>query len=144
MIPEFTDIGLLPPGIHWTTIDEVVSKFGFNQHRKKLLVGLKKAIGALKSAGCKEIYLDGSFVTNKEFPNDYDACWFPVGVNPSKLDSVFLDFKNKRAAQKAKYMGEFLVGSMNADSSTKGLSVLNFFQIDKETGAIKGIIGLKL
>ena len=29
----------------------------------------------LSSAGCRLVYLDGSFVTRKERPGDIDACW---------------------------------------------------------------------
>ena len=28
----------------------------------------------LRDAGCKTVYVDGSFVTDKERPGDFDAC----------------------------------------------------------------------
>ena len=48
------------------------------------------------------MYLDGSFVTAKEFPSDFDGCWDPDGVDGAKLDPVLLVYDNLRAAQKAK------------------------------------------
>ena len=46
----------------------------------------------LKNAGCLTVYLNGSFVTNKEVPNDFDACWEEDGVDPAVLDPVLLTF----------------------------------------------------
>ena len=48
------------------------------------------------------MYIDGSFVTVKLEPRDYDACWDIDGVNVEALDSVFLDFSKGRRAQKRK------------------------------------------
>ena len=72
-----------------------------------MLSGLRLALAALNRAGCRRVYLDGSFVTVKREPGDYDACWDIEGVDVEVLDSVFLDFPEGRAAQKRKYLGEF-------------------------------------
>jgi hypothetical protein len=40
--------------------------------RRTLLAGLREALGALREAGCRTVYLDGSFVTAKEAPEDFD------------------------------------------------------------------------
>src|SRR4051812_33997253 len=103
MIPAFDDRGLLPPGIHWAQWPEVQKRYGTNPHRERLLTGLAKGCKLLKTALCTTLYLDGSFVSEKEFPNDYDACWEVAGVNLAALDPVFSDFKNLRAAQKARF-----------------------------------------
>ena len=39
------------------------------------MAGLGAALENLKNAGCGTVYINGSFVTNKVVPNDYDACW---------------------------------------------------------------------
>ena len=114
-------------------------------HRDRLLTGLAAAMIPLKASGCHRLYIDGSFVTRKEFPNDYDVAWEPAGVDLSKLKSiepVFFNFHNLRAAQKAKYFGEFFPSSVAADPA--GNTFLEFFQIDKSTGNPKGIIALDL
>ena len=36
------------------------------------------------------VYVDGSFVTEKETPGDFDACWEMDGIDPIKLDPIFL------------------------------------------------------
>jgi hypothetical protein len=108
MIPELIDLGLpcpwavLPPGIHDTTLAEVEARFATTPHRKRLFDGFLRMVQALEAAGCRYVYLNGSFVTAKPHPGDYDGCWDHAGVDPSKLDPVLLDFDSKRAAQKSK------------------------------------------
>ena len=69
------------------------------------MAGLREAMQSLKNAGCRTVYIDGSFVTDKEIPGDFDACWEEAWVDPLKLDPVLLTFADGRAAQKAKYLG---------------------------------------
>ena len=106
------------------------------------MTGFRAAIENLKDAGCRTVYLNGSFVTNKTHPNDYDACWEEAGVDPTALDPVLLTFDLGRTAQKAKYLGELFPASVIADADS--LSFLEFFQTDKETASPKGIIAIDL
>ena len=140
MIPDFDLTGNLPPGVYWASWNDVVGKFGVNPWRKRLLDGLFEALTNLKMAGCRTVYLDGSFVSNKIIPNDYDACWEETGVNPQLLDPVLLTFDPGRATQKAKYMGEFFPASIPVNPD--GMSFIEFFQIDKVSGNPKGILAL--
>jgi len=145
MVPTFNNEGNLPVGIHVANFDVFSNTFGVSMHRHRLLTGLAAAMIPLKACGCRRLYVDGSFVTRKEFPNDYDVAWEPGGVNLGKLkvlEPVFFDFANLRAAQKAKYFGEFFPSSAAADPA--GNTFLEFFQIDKNTGNPKGIIALDL
>jgi hypothetical protein len=142
MIFAFEQTGNLPPGIHWASWKEFEKRFGTNSHRKKLLAGLKRAVADLRKAGCREIFVDGSFVTAKEMPGDFDACWSVEGVDPDLLDPVLLDFSKGRAAQKAKYGGELFPAELIEGAS--GKPFLDFFQVDKNTGQLKGIVGLRL
>ena len=142
MIPPFEPSGELPPGIHQTTWEEVASRFGWNEHRRRLLEGLRRGIEALRLAGCATVYIDGSFVTAKDMPNDFDAFWDIQGVEPARLDPILLVLGNQRAAQKVKYLGEFLPAQTPVDRV--GTVVLDFFQVSKFTGAVKGIVALDL
>ena len=142
MIPPFGENGLLPPGIHWVSWEEAADRFGSTAWRQQLMAGLRTALENLKGAGCQTVYVDGSLVTAKEVPNDFDACWEEAGVDPIFLDPVLLTFDPDRATQKAKYLGELFPASAVADAD--GFSFLEFFQIDKETGARKGIIAMDL
>jgi hypothetical protein len=142
MIPDFEENGLLPAGIHWATLKEVEQRYAFNDHRRRLFTGMGRGFFALVSAGCRIVYLDGSFIGAKEYPNDYDVCWEAMGVRVPDLDPVFLSFANKRAAQKAKFLGEFFPAHLKAENKSPFRTFLEFFQSDKDTGAKKGIIGI--
>lgn len=142
MVPDFTTGGLLPPGVHWATWEEIVSRFGSNPRREELLAGLHLALENLRVAGCRTVYIDGSFVTDKDVPGDYDACWDEEGVDPDALDPVLLTFDPGRATQKATYAGELFPAT--ALAAEDGLSFLEFFQIDKESSDPKGIIAIDL
>lgn len=144
-IPPFTGLGLLPAGIHWATWHQITARFGQTPHRAALLGGLVQGIRALKAAGCRTIYLDGSFCTKKEVPGDFDACWDDSTVDLDYLYAtapVLFDFTHGRAAQKARYLGEFF--PCNATAAPPTTLYLDFFQLDKHTGLAKGIIGLQL
>ena len=106
--------------------------------------GLEKALLSFSQAGCPAMYVDGSFVTSKERPSDYDACWETSNVLLSALDPILLEFGNARAAQKAKYFGEFFPADVSSGCPPGYATYFHFFQIDKATGNPKGIIGLRL
>ena len=59
---------------------------------------------------------------------------------PCCLNSVFFNFNNGRAAQKARFGAEFFP----AQAPQRLKTFLDFFQIDKESGEPKGIIELIL
>jgi hypothetical protein len=142
MIPDFDENGNLPPGVHEATWGEIVERFGETDHRRQLLRGLRAALDSLKAAGCKKAYIDGSLITNKAVPDDFDGCWDADGVLPERIDPVLLDFSAGRAAQKAKFLGELFIAETRRLEA--GRTFLEFFQQDKETGDPKGIIGIDL
>jgi hypothetical protein len=124
-IPLFADSGNLPEGIHESRWDEIVDRFGTNNRRRELLDRLRRALDSLRSAGCRRAYLDGSFVTTKEEPGDFDACWQMSGVDPDLLDPTLLTFANQRAAQKARFGGELFPAESGADPH--GTRFLDYF-----------------
>jgi len=141
MIPPIDPAtGYIPPGIHTGTWAEIVQHFSSNTHRGLLTNGLLAAVKNLVGAGCTLIVLDGSFVSSKALPNDYDGAWDLHGVDPSKLDSVLLDFSNGRAAMKAKYGGELFPATAQA---APGVRYLDFFQRDRN-GTPKGVVSIDL
>ncbi len=129
-------------GIHWATWQEFSDRFGTNELRKTLLSGLKEALISLKAAGCQTVYIDGSFVTSKETPIDFDGCWDPTNVDPNQLDPILLRFDPGRATQKAKYRGELFISTMR--NGNPGPMMLEFFQSDKNSGKQKGIVAIDL
>jgi hypothetical protein len=96
----------------------------------------------LTAAGCRIVYLDGSFVTNRDKPGDFDACWEPLGVDPERLGAALVNYHGDRWDQKAGYGGELFPSSGLADIT--GRTFLDLFQIDKWTRRPKGIVAIQL
>lgn len=119
-----------------------MERYATNDRRQQLLDGLHEALESLRTAGCRHAYLDGSFVTAKELPGDFDACWEVGGVDASLLHSELLDFSDRRAAQRARYGGELFPAQAEAEPT--GTVFLEYFQQDRDTGQRKGIITLEL
>lgn len=132
----------MPPGIHRASWDEMESRFGGTPWRNALLLGLREALESLKRAGCRRAYVNGSFITAKETPADFDACWESGSVDLAALDPVLLDFAEDRRAQKRRFRGELFP----ADLATKpeGISILEFFQRERIPGFAKGVVQIEL
>lgn len=143
MIPEFDENGNLPLGVHWVEWEEFEEKFNYNYTRQRLIDGLKLAMKYLQEAGSRTIYIDGSYITNKEKPGDYDACWDEEDVDRNYLRinaPTLLNLYDKQA-RKAKFRGDIfrldeLVGDL-------GISSFEFFQCDRYLNK-KGIIAIDL
>jgi hypothetical protein len=145
MIPEFNENGNLPPGIHFCTWSEFLERFGTTPRRLRLIEGLKTAMEQLQTVGCQTIYIDGSFVTEKLNPGDFDACWDENGVDFYSLQALaptLYNFAQKRAEQKARYRGEIFPANYPANSW--GTLFIDFFQFDTRTDTPKGIIAINL
>ena len=139
MIPELVD-GVLPVGIHRATFDELTEVFGWTTQRMRLIEGFKQGVEDLRIGGCEDVWLDGSFATNKEVPGDFDACWDPTPVDLSAVDPVLLDMSDGRKAQKQKYGGEFMPNVIEGGS---GMFFVEFFQQDRN-GNPKGILHFRI
>lgn len=142
MIPKFGRNDLLPPGEHEASWAEVKKRFGTNPQRRELLEGLREMCLVVRLAGIKRLFLDGSFVTRKNIPGDYDCYYLNEGdvMNRlNELDEVLLDFSNERLAMKAKYKGEIWPHDW---FGIRPQLIKDFFQEDKHTHEPKGIIVL--
>ncbi len=126
--------GRLPPGEHSATWEEVVDRFGWN--RRRLLDGLAEALALLADAGCTRVWINGSFVTAKEEPGDFDVVWDPTDADLDRLDAIFFDFADGRRTQKERFGGELLP---NVVERASGLVFAEFFQNERDTG-LKGIV----
>jgi hypothetical protein len=85
-ISDFTDDGLLPPGEYEVTLEElrhsvlVVGPANKAAHpdwdeswRRHLVGNLEVLVRQLWQVGITEIFIDGSFVEDKDHPNDIDG-----------------------------------------------------------------------
>lgn len=84
--------------------------------------------------------MGGSFVTMKEFPSDYDACWDPSGVSAVNLDPILFDPARKDEQHNA-YRGEWFIGkSGNGPAS----AMYQFLSRDRNSGVERGMVGIRL
>jgi hypothetical protein len=84
---------LFPPGLHTVTEVDLAAKlvhgFGGSRTRSALLDGLRAFLAGLRSAGVAfEVWLDGSFCTDKLDPNDIDLVVFADPNALNRLDSA--------------------------------------------------------
>lgn len=142
MIVLDSKTGYLPEGIHAMTWDAFCGQFLVGEWRQRLGRALYRALNNLRHAGCAQVMVDGSFVTAKPDPSDYDLAFDPVGVKAALLDPVLRRHDDGRAAMKAKYLGDIVPWGWAACGVT-GLIYQEFFQSDR-SGNPKGVVLLKL
>jgi hypothetical protein len=114
------------------------ARLTFNPRRRSLFAGFREACEELRKAGCRLVYLDGSFVTAKAEPGDFDACWDIRNLEEERLDPVFWNFSHGRAAQKRRFLGEFFPAQLPEGAT--GRAFIQFFQTNRLTGQSKGRI----
>lgn len=97
-LPEFTEEGGLPPGDYELAIPEiresmlVVGPRGNPEHkhwdrqwRGTLVDMLQILVGQLVTVGVTDVFIDGSFVEDKNHPNEID---FPSAFRVSRRDDA--------------------------------------------------------
>lgn len=144
MIPDFNDNGYLAPGIYEASFEEVRERFGFSKERQRLLKLMEELLDQCRMLNCDILYLDGSFVSAKVKPVDYDACWDTSNENREGVLNNVLNtpLNSESEAQKEYFGGEVYPAFVKSPRLPK-LTILEYFQRTKE-GERKGIVMLKL
>jgi len=107
------------------------------------MAGTLEAVRLLKQAGARDVWIDGSFVTSKWTPNDWDGCYGSIGLDLDALDPLFRDLANLTAGrprQHQRFGGEFIPAFIGGGA---GRTMLDFFQTDRE-GRAKGIVRIDM
>ena len=80
MIPNFDPSGNLPVGIYQATLEEIRHRFGQTSHQRGTLTNqLQRVIDLARSTGhLRQVFIWGSYVTNKIIPNDIDLYQFQI------------------------------------------------------------------
>ena len=74
VIPEFNDVGYLPPGVHLASLDEIAARFGHESEiRQAQMDSVRWLVEMAKKAGVQRLIINGSFVTEVLEPNDVDC-----------------------------------------------------------------------
>lgn len=147
MIPPFDpETGGLPPGDHQATLEEIRERLGFTPRRRWLLKGLRSAVEAFWNAGIEQIYIDGSFCTEKADPGDVDGYWVEPDVDVyDRVDPYWIDFTPVFVPPAAKWRWrmwadhriEFFIHPAMKATAEQGFP--DFFRHDR-TGRARGVI----
>jgi hypothetical protein len=103
-------------------------RFAINPHRLRLATGLAAALRKLGLAGCRRVIIGGSFITDKEEPNDFDGWYDDFCLDLDVLDSLFVEEVDRQQS---------VFGGRLFDLP----SYEGFFQTDR-SGRPKGVIAL--
>jgi hypothetical protein len=138
--------GALPPGDHRATLEEIGSRFGFTPRRRWLLQGLRAAVQTFWMAGIEDIFIGGSFCTEKPDPGDVDGYWVePDDGVYDRIDAYWIDFEMILVSQARKwkwrmwgdYGVEFFIHPIM--HAGPGLGFPEFFRRDR-AGLPRGVI----
>jgi hypothetical protein len=83
MIPPFDGAGVLPPGVHPATLDDIRQRFGSTSELRRVqMQSVEWMIALARRAGVSKVILNGSFTTDIMEPNDVDCVLL---LEPGKL-----------------------------------------------------------
>lgn len=146
-IPEFTSDGILPPGDHSCTFEEIEEKFCHipnYEKREKLFKELMSFVKVLKSMDvCEELLIDRSFATSREtHPGDIDIF---IIVKPTVKSDV-LGKKMGRIRGRRRWFG---YGDLDVFFDYKGTPHYNnimehFRMVDFDENIERGILKVVL
>ncbi len=144
MIPDFNENGELPEGIHEATLEEVQDRFCINFKRKQLFRDFLLLMKEFQKIDCKDIYIDGSFTSNIDFPNDVDVCWGTL-ENASSEYFKYIKEVAPDLHYEIDYFGKCHIQPAYYNAWTQDIQnifYIDFFQISKIYKTPKGIIKL--
>jgi hypothetical protein len=69
-------------------LEEIGRRFGFTPRRRWLLKGLRAAVSAFWTAGIEDIFIDGSFCTEKSDPEETEYQTVAIARLQEILDAI--------------------------------------------------------
>ena len=143
---EFNEYGyLIPADIHNLELDEIEYHFGFNEHRQHILQAFKALINDLRLSINESftVWIDGSFVTKKTFPNDIDIVVFVSEDSFIQKQDLLSALKSQNKAVDLYFIKVFSENHPNAQITVfDRLDWFHFFRTDRKNRK-KGFIEIK-
>jgi hypothetical protein len=72
--------------------EDLTLHFGTNPKRLEQLANALQFFRIFCSCGCEVVYIDGSFVSTKRYPEDIDLCFDINDIDEGKLETEFPQF----------------------------------------------------
>ena len=135
MIPKLNKDGYLPQGVHRAGLTAIKRRFGVSSRiRKELFKNMLSLVQLLRKhkGNVKKFLLNGSFVTSKESPEDFDCILI---VRPG------FDFDSPEARQlrqSKELFNAHILAAMEEDA-IECRRLINFFGHDRD-GRSKGLL----
>jgi hypothetical protein len=144
MIPEFTDTGFLPNGMHLVTIEDFKRRFGQfdrSDRRIRLYEKLEKLVFDAKASGIiRRVLVGGSYVTAKAEPNDFDCILImEFSILTKTLSPSEYNLVSRKAARRL-YGGDVVAV---LPGSEEYFQYLEFFQTNRDGDRV-GIVEIDL
>jgi hypothetical protein len=142
-IPELSENGFLPEGIHEASIEEVRERFGRFQRtdrRPALFTKLSTYLAEVRASGLVvAVIVDGSFVTSKDEPSDIDLI---LVMRPDHDDRADLRPFEYHAVAKHVVRRRYRFDVVRArEGSDEYEQAVSFFQLaEGPSGLRKGVI----
>ncbi|MEX1026475.1 MAG: hypothetical protein WD049_00485 [Candidatus Paceibacterota bacterium] len=144
MIPDWTETGGLPEGIHQVTWDEFKERFAFfdgSDRRYRIIDQLERLFSDAKRSGIvKRFIVAGSLVTSKAEPNDFDCLVvLDSEILGKQLRPIEYNVVSRKTARRL-YGGD-VVPVLKGSGAFE--EYLEFFQTDRE-GRRVGVVEVLL
>jgi hypothetical protein len=144
MIPEFTEQGLLPEGVHRATIDEFEQRFVYfdrSDRRFRIFDGLRRLYNEASNSGIvRRLLVGGSYVTSEPEPNDFDCILvIDASVQDQNLPPVEYNLVSPDAARRI-FRGDVFP---LIEGTPKMESLIEFFQRTRRHEPV-GIVEIEL
>jgi hypothetical protein len=122
-------------------LEELREVFGHNYSRRKLLDDLDWTVSQLRRRGVTDIWIGGSFTSEKYRPGDVDVVYDPSGTG--SVDLGILSFTRRKELKKQRKIDLWPFPSPQPvkGNPTRTITILEFFQ-DTEDGIERGVIHL--
>lgn len=147
-LPLFRGDGWLPAGHYRTTWEEVIARFGdqAGSRRAVVMLSLLRWRDEARAAGLAGlIILNGSFVSRKEAPGDFDLVFFYDEASEKliKSDNNVRMLIDMQACHKAGFRGDIFALPLSLQSISPLLCGMDMFDRDRQ-GQPKGVVEVLL
>lgn len=113
--------------------------FGLNESRIEKIERLLIFLKIFNSFGCTNVYIVGSFVSNKEYPGDIDLCVDTTGLDYSKFFNQYPEFLQTTGIVKIKKEHRVHLLYFDIDS----LGYIDWFRKDRDNNP-RGLVKIYL
>lgn len=107
-VPDFTQHGLLPPGVHPCSFPEAQAALCSNDRRSEIWEGLQNFLNWAEAFPPPDSFLlDGSYVTDKPLPNDVDVVVDVTNCSEDQQQQWIAAWADHREYAKATFFVDF-------------------------------------